>query len=240
MQMKILIAVLASLVVTLALPAFFKDCSGNALFVISPGSMTPAALTSAYNNLVNIAQKPCTAPTTVKRTVQKWRSSDGVWHVSDGSEIAGQPDSTVIEIESSLYPKDVPVVKFWVPYAILGFCAGLCVVLYGLILGVEYGLKSFRHEPPANEVTAEYQERKNAGEAVVFAHTTPHEILGIDAKASLEEVEAAYERQLRSFKEQLAPEVHGEEMTPEIKNRFLILRQAYEAMTRKKIDKYLA
>jgi hypothetical protein len=29
-------------------------------------------------------------------------------------------------------------------------------------------------------------------------------------------------------------------MTPEIKNRFLILRQAYEAMTRKKIDKYLA
>jgi hypothetical protein len=234
--MKILIAVLASLAITLALPAFLKDCSGSALWGGNLNPETPAALTSAYNNLINIMQKSCAAPTVTQRAIQKWRSSDGVWHVSDEAGNA-QPNSTTIVIESSLITRnEPPVIRSWVPMAILGFCASLSAVLFLLMWGIEYG----RREPsPATEEPIEYKERQNAGEAVMFAHTTPHDILGIDARASLAEVEAAYEFQLGSYKEKLALEAHGE-MTPEIKNKFLILRQAYEAMTRKKIDKYLA
>jgi len=244
--MKILIAILASIAITLALPTLVKDCSGNALLAITPDTVTaitPGAITKAYNNLLNLIQAPACAAstTTTKRSVRKWRSSDGVWHVSDDAETSLPANSTTIVIESSLFPPpEEPPVKSWMPFAIAGFCAGLCAVLYLLMWGMESSLEFFNRKPESSAPeTIEFQERMNAGEHVEFAKMTPHEILGVDAKASLDEVKAAYESHLHSCQEALAQENHSE-MAPDINSQILLLHQAYEAMTRRKVDKFLA
>lgn len=245
--MKILIAVLISMLVIIAIPVSVKNCSGNSFLNIGKNifsALDPVAVTMAYAAALDADHRRCEVAVEKTPVIHKWQDASGTWHYTDVTRHSQQGNNQTLPVDPDLYKTntvDTPEVEHWLPYALVGFWLGLSCIFYLLMTGFEVAWRHFHAE---EEETTVYQMRQTAGEAVEFFSTSPYEILGVNDKATITEVEAAYERQLSRYhkQERNTDDRHkiNIKTLDDRRQKLLLLHQAYEAIKRKNDDKFLA